>query len=140
MDEESKRQRIAILNVLAGYYIKLAVKSKDAQRDQFYDLATNNYNKADKIDVQQEMTWVGKGAVSTTRCAIVHTVLPLCWSLVVVLLLLAKQREWVRAHMQACCCCAKARLTEPTSTSTPCSTATQPTPRPSSARYFAQPT
>jgi hypothetical protein len=72
MDEESKRQRIAILNVLAGYYIKLAVKSKDAQRDQFYDLATNNYNKADKIDVQQEMTWVGKGAVSIT-----HTAAPL---------------------------------------------------------------
>jgi hypothetical protein len=77
MDEESKRQRIAILNVLAGYYIKLAVKSKDAQRDQFYDLATNNYNKADKIDVQQEMTWVGKGAVSIATVPHAHAA-PLC--------------------------------------------------------------
>lgn len=62
MNEESKRQRIAILNVLAGYYIRLAVKAKEGQRDQFYDLATTNYNKADKIDIRQEMTWVGKGS------------------------------------------------------------------------------
>lgn len=83
MDEESKRQRIAILNVLAGYYIKLAGKAREGQRDQFFDLATTNYNKADKIDVQQEMTWVGKGALASARfclqrCRVTHACTARC--------------------------------------------------------------
>lgn len=67
MDEHSKKQRIAILNVLAGYFIKLASQTRESQREQYYDQATTNFNKADKIDIidlrQREMTWVGKGVL-----------------------------------------------------------------------------
>ena len=61
-NDTAKKQRIAILNVLAAYYVKQATKAKTAQqKEEFFDLATGNYNKADKIDIHEEMTWVGKG-------------------------------------------------------------------------------
>eukprot|EP00005_Dracoamoeba_jomungandri_P008714 CAMPEP_0174270756 /NCGR_PEP_ID=MMETSP0439-20130205/45618_1 /TAXON_ID=0 /ORGANISM="Stereomyxa ramosa, Strain Chinc5" /LENGTH=1018 /DNA_ID=CAMNT_0015360281 /DNA_START=21 /DNA_END=3074 /DNA_ORIENTATION=+ len=59
---KSKKERIAILNVLAAYFVKLATKTKEeAKKEEYYNQATANYNKADKIDLHEEMTWVGKG-------------------------------------------------------------------------------
>lgn len=59
---ESKKERIAIINTLAAYYTNLAQKQKEkSKRDEFYNQATMNYNKADRIEIREEMTWVGKG-------------------------------------------------------------------------------
>jgi RNA polymerase-associated protein CTR9 len=71
-NETARKQRIAILNVLAAYYVKQATKTKDAQKEEFFNLATANYNKADKIDIHEEMTWVGKGIHSFIRCEVVY--------------------------------------------------------------------
>jgi hypothetical protein len=59
---ESKRERIAIINTLAAYYTNLALKQKEKpKRDEYFNQATMNYNKADRIEIREEMTWVGKG-------------------------------------------------------------------------------
>lgn len=59
---EFKKERIAILNTLAAYYTNLASKQKEKnKREELLTLATQNYNRADKIEILEEMTWVGKG-------------------------------------------------------------------------------
>lgn len=63
---EAKKERIAIFDTLAAYYTTLAVKQKDkSKRDELFNEATANYNKADKIDIREELTWVGKGILSS---------------------------------------------------------------------------
>jgi RNA polymerase-associated protein CTR9 len=59
---DAKKHRIAILNTLAAYNLKEAVKQKEkSKKDDLFAQATMNYNKADKIDIREEITWVGKG-------------------------------------------------------------------------------
>jgi hypothetical protein len=59
---EFRKERIAILNTLAAYYTQQAAKTKEkSKREDWLSQATQNYNRADKIDILEEMTWVGKG-------------------------------------------------------------------------------
>jgi len=61
---QAKKERIAILNTLAAYYTNLATKQKEkTKKDEYFNQATMNYNKADKIDVREDLTWVGKGVL-----------------------------------------------------------------------------
>eukprot|EP00743_Colponemidia_sp_Colp-15_P005507 GILK01005923.1.p1 GENE.GILK01005923.1~~GILK01005923.1.p1 ORF type:complete len:1224 (-),score=347.14 GILK01005923.1:129-3746(-) len=57
----SKSQRIAILNSLASYATARAFRERDRRRkeDLFLE-ATQYFNRADRIDINEEMTWVGK--------------------------------------------------------------------------------
>lgn len=53
-----------MFNALAAYYTSLAVKQKEKpKREEYFNLATMNYNKADKIDIHEDSTWVGKGSL-----------------------------------------------------------------------------
>eukprot|EP00698_Gefionella_okellyi_P013130 TRINITY_DN357_c0_g2_i1.p1 TRINITY_DN357_c0_g2~~TRINITY_DN357_c0_g2_i1.p1 ORF type:complete len:1117 (-),score=249.82 TRINITY_DN357_c0_g2_i1:1192-4497(-) len=62
MYPKATSQRIAILNALAAYATDLAAKTKDVKaRNAYFDEATIFYNRADKIDVKEQITWVGKG-------------------------------------------------------------------------------
>lgn len=66
----SRKQRITILNVLAAYYTSQALKHTDQAREDFFNLATSTYNKADKIDVHVNIdgkTWVGKGMLLLSK-------------------------------------------------------------------------
>jgi hypothetical protein len=60
---DSKAERIALLNALASYYTQLASREKkDKQKkDEYFGQATASFNKADKIDAFEFLTWVGKG-------------------------------------------------------------------------------
>lgn len=59
---DNKKERIAILNTLAAYYVGLAAKQKDkSKREELFTQATSNFNRADNIDIREELTWVGKG-------------------------------------------------------------------------------
>lgn len=59
---DSTAERVAILDALAAYYTEAAIKTTDHQKKQaFFTEATSNFNNADKIDIHQEGTWLGKG-------------------------------------------------------------------------------
>jgi len=61
-NEESKRDRIAILNMLAAYETLKATRVTDKrEKDALYTAARQNFDRADKIDVLDELTWVTKG-------------------------------------------------------------------------------
>eukprot|EP01114_Cavostelium_apophysatum_P004221 TRINITY_DN1439_c0_g2_i1.p1 TRINITY_DN1439_c0_g2~~TRINITY_DN1439_c0_g2_i1.p1 ORF type:complete len:1096 (-),score=375.65 TRINITY_DN1439_c0_g2_i1:61-3174(-) len=65
---EAKKDRIAIFDTLAAYYTSLASKQKDkVKRDDLFNEATANYNKADRIDIREELTWVGKAVLLLCR-------------------------------------------------------------------------
>ncbi len=58
----AKRDRIQILNSLAAFYVAQAKQEKDKiKRDQYFSLATQAYNKAEKVDVSDEFIYAGKG-------------------------------------------------------------------------------
>jgi RNA polymerase-associated protein CTR9 len=60
--KEDKSTLIAILNALATYYTKLSRITTDKVKSvEYHRQASFLYNKADKIDVNEEITWVGKG-------------------------------------------------------------------------------
>lgn len=55
-------ERIAILNALASYYTTQAkISQKNEIRKEYYQRATELYNKATKIDQSEVTTWIGKG-------------------------------------------------------------------------------
>lgn len=59
---DSKTERIALLNALASYYTQLASRERDNnKKEEYYRQATGTFNKADKIDAFEFLTWVGKG-------------------------------------------------------------------------------
>lgn len=56
--------RIAILNALGAYHSYLGkIKTKSAEKDEQFILATQYYNKASRIDMHEPSTWIGKGAL-----------------------------------------------------------------------------
>jgi len=57
-----------VLNALASMYTQLARKEKDnKKREEYYNQATQHYNQADRIDVHEEQTWIGKGVTYLAR-------------------------------------------------------------------------
>ena len=68
---DSKAERIAIVNSLAGYYTTYAAKQKDKTiKAEFFSQANLNILKAEKINIADEMTWVGKGVLILSRADI----------------------------------------------------------------------
>mmetsp|Transcript_7346 Transcript_7346/g.31200 ORF Transcript_7346/g.31200 Transcript_7346/m.31200 type:complete len:1115 (+) Transcript_7346:42-3386(+) len=60
----NKHDRIVVLNALASYYSQLASRTQDkAEKQKCFAEATQHYNRADKIDIQEGVTWVGKGVL-----------------------------------------------------------------------------
>lgn len=58
-------ERIAILNALAAYYTTQAkISQKNEIRKDFYQRATELYNKATRINQSEVTTWIGKGELS----------------------------------------------------------------------------
>ncbi|KAG2298042.1 hypothetical protein Bca52824_034514 [Brassica carinata] len=57
-----KYERIAILNALGAYYSYLGkTETKHKEKEDYFILATQYYNKASRIDMHEPTTWVGKG-------------------------------------------------------------------------------
>ncbi|XP_056842234.1 protein CTR9 homolog [Raphanus sativus] len=57
-----KYERIAILNALGAYYSYLGkTETKHKEKEDFFIMATQYYNKASRIDMHEPTTWVGKG-------------------------------------------------------------------------------
>ncbi|GKV17906.1 hypothetical protein SLEP1_g28360 [Rubroshorea leprosula] len=55
-------ERIAILNALGAYYSYLGkIETKQREKEDYFILATQYYNKASRIDMHEPSTWVGKG-------------------------------------------------------------------------------
>lgn len=62
--KSATRDRIQILNSMAAFYLSQAKQEKDkAKRDQFFNLATQAYNKAERIDITDELIYAGKGTL-----------------------------------------------------------------------------
>lgn len=55
------QSRIGIINALAAYYASLGMHSSGKEREHLFEQATGHYNAADRIDIHQLSTWVGKG-------------------------------------------------------------------------------
>ena len=67
---DAKKERIAILDTMASYYTTLASKQKEkSKRDEYFTQATTMFNKADKIEMREELTWVGKGTLTSLPCS-----------------------------------------------------------------------
>eukprot|EP01117_Protostelium_nocturnum_P007261 TRINITY_DN2598_c0_g1_i2.p1 TRINITY_DN2598_c0_g1~~TRINITY_DN2598_c0_g1_i2.p1 ORF type:complete len:1004 (-),score=427.67 TRINITY_DN2598_c0_g1_i2:118-3129(-) len=65
---DSVRERLSIIITLASYYTLEASKTNDrAKRDRLISKATALYSKADKIDLKENMTWVGKGLIFLSK-------------------------------------------------------------------------
>uniref|UniRef100_M4D9K2 Uncharacterized protein n=1 Tax=Brassica campestris TaxID=3711 RepID=M4D9K2_BRACM len=57
-----KYERIAILNALGAYYCYLGkTETKHKEKEDYFILATQYYNKASRINMCEPTTWVGKG-------------------------------------------------------------------------------
>jgi len=57
-----KKGRVAILCALATWSLEQASKEhNEGRRSDLLDKATHYFNRADKIDIGDEKTWVGKG-------------------------------------------------------------------------------
>ncbi|CAH8392463.1 unnamed protein product [Eruca vesicaria subsp. sativa] len=57
-----KYERIAILNALGAYYCYLGKsETKHKEKEDYFILATQYYNKASRINMHEPSTWVGKG-------------------------------------------------------------------------------
>eukprot|EP00126_Sphaerothecum_destruens_P009373 Sdes_comp20491_c0_seq1m14918 len=60
--ESGRKEAISILNALAAYYVHHGSKEKNKRaRDEYFDKATSQYNRADQIDILEKSTWLGKG-------------------------------------------------------------------------------
>ncbi|KAI3864291.1 hypothetical protein MKX03_006124 [Papaver bracteatum] len=59
---DMKLERIAILNALGAYYsYQGKIETKQREKDEYFVLATQFYNRASRIDIHEPSTWVGKG-------------------------------------------------------------------------------
>lgn len=64
---EQQKQHLLILNCLASYQIKKAkeinVNDPSSQKEKKYlfEAATSLFNAADKIDIRETNSWIGKG-------------------------------------------------------------------------------
>ena len=64
----TKTGRVGLLVSLASYYVNLAACERNAQLKQEHLLqATARFNEADGIDVEQPLTWLGKGVFLLVR-------------------------------------------------------------------------
>ncbi|KAF2076983.1 hypothetical protein CYY_001692 [Polysphondylium violaceum] len=62
--KDSKVERIAMLNALASYYTQLGTQERDKlKKEEYFNQATFHFNKADKIDLHQPLTWIGKAVL-----------------------------------------------------------------------------
>jgi len=60
----AREDRLDVINSLATYYVGRAIRSSDpAQRDEFFEKATNYQNKASAQDINHLRTWVSKGYI-----------------------------------------------------------------------------
>lgn len=60
--QSQTRNRIQVLNSQAAFYVAQAKHEKNkAQKDNLFNLATLAYNKAEKIDITDELIYAGKG-------------------------------------------------------------------------------
>ncbi|KAH3764242.1 RNA polymerase-associated protein CTR9 [Pelomyxa schiedti] len=62
--DEKPSDKISILNTLAEHYVLIASKERDQKRkDKKYKLATDCYNRSDRISYMEPSTWLGKGVM-----------------------------------------------------------------------------
>ena len=60
--KDKKKERVAILNTLAAYFtIKAANERNPKSKESYWSLVVDYSNKASKIDIQNKVTWLGKG-------------------------------------------------------------------------------
>ncbi|ORX47625.1 TPR-like protein [Piromyces finnis] len=70
---DQQKQHLLILNCLASYQIKKAKQIKlndpNSQQDKKYlfEAATSLFNAADKIDIRETTSWIGKGILLLTK-------------------------------------------------------------------------
>lgn len=67
------KQQLLILNCLASYQIKKAKKinlndpSSQEEKKYLFEAATSLFNAADKIDIRETISWIGKGILLLTK-------------------------------------------------------------------------